>query len=654
MSEAARSGQVVPELQGAGGSPRTKKQEFEIHARSCTLVANPASPNDVLWRPATCYRIPIFQRPYSWQDAEVHRLVNDLLAAYFGRNGRVPQEPTFIGTMQLMVAESVNQDCFTRCHDVIDGQQRITTLILILRALELIAPADTIWQTLDYRRRLTTAVSGTIQQTYLQEALDGSYVDEDESEAELNAYRRNLRTISAMLAEDDQFCREQEAAKGFAAYLISRVYFVIIETRASLSKTLQIFDAINTSGMDLNGGDIFKIRFYEFLRERKSAPESIFDEVCGLYERIDQGNKDRKREAVTMEDVLSLAQQILITDHGLSVDTRNLAGTTFFERLFDVILNIQQHQNFQKDKCDSVELPLEFFRELITISFEWEDTIPELEPEVRGMTWFIWWSRYGRYHYLIHYFLHRFRSGTTGPAASRAELGEFIISLSKLLLIYSLCFQKITNEGRHKMRELMAVLCRDKTATTPQDVIAHLAEARTAMAPAILKVLLEDPFAYIPKAKNLVCRLDAMLAELAAGTPAERLTALIFDERIDIEHIESFNHEDCDKRASIQDLWRSELHQLGNLIVLEYDLNRSISNYNYGSVKRPRYEAESKFRAVQEFARAYPLWTKDHACKRRETLAKVLADYLCGPPFKISEGPAASPTTETAMPSMLP
>lgn len=643
---------ILPELRGAGDGSRVGDQKFEIHARSCTIVANPASPADVLWRPATCYRIPIFQRPYSWQVAEVHRLVNDLLAAYFGRNGRVPQEPMFIGTMQLMVAEPSKREGYAWCHDVIDGQQRITTLILILRALEILAPAAAIWQTLDYRRRLTTTVSGTIQQTYLAEALDGSSGEEDEADTELNAYRRNLRTITIMLAADEQFRVEQEAAARFATYLISRVYFVIIETRASLSKTLQIFDAINTSGMDLNGGDIFKIRYYEFLQERKGEPEEIFNEVCDLYERIDQGNKDRKREAVTMEDVLSLAQQILITDHGLSVETRNLAGTTFFQRLFATILGIQQHEDFQKDKCERIELPLKFFRELIDVSFQWEDTLPELEPEAHAMTSFIWWSRYGRYHYLIRYFLHRFRPGTDALAATRAEVEEFIKSLSKLLLIYSICFQKITNEGRHKMRELMAVLSGEKDTTSPQDVIGHLANARAAMAQATSKVLLEDPFAYIPKAKNIVCRLDAMLAELAEGNSSGRLTDLLFDERIDIEHIESFNHENLERRSLIQAEWLSELHQLGNLIVLEYDLNRSISNDDYSTVKRSRYQAESKFRTVQAFAKTNALWTKGHAIKRREALARSLAEYLCGPLGDSFDDLVAPAAANVSAPSM--
>ncbi|MBB5353824.1 hypothetical protein HNR46_004088 [Haloferula luteola] len=643
-----------PDTESTASSGRqVGKEEFEIQARSCTLLTNTASPSDVLFRPGTCYRIPIFQRPYSWGEPEVRRLVNDLLAAYFGRNGRVRREPMFIGTIQLMTAVDPKVPGFSTRHDIIDGQQRITTMILVLRVLESMAPGSGVWTALDYRRRLMTTVSGTIQQAYLEEALEEADAAVPES-SELNAYRRNLQLITELLREDEQFGDAPGDALGFADYLVSRVYFVIIETRAQLSKTLQIFDAINTSGMDLNGGDVFKIRYFEFLRERKGEPEEVFDKVCALYERIDQGNRDRKRVAVDMENVLSLAQQIVITDYGLSVETRNLAGTTFFERLFDVVLGIQGWEDFQKDKCEFVELPLAFIEELIDVCFEWEDTLPKLGPEAHAMAYFIWWSRYGRYHYLIRYFLHRFRSRAVVPEARLEELEQFIIGLSKLLLINSLRFQRITKDGRQKMREVMELMSRTNGSVEPESVINHLARERAVLADETRECLLGEPFAWIAKAKNIVCRLDAMLAELTAGTESGRLVELLFDERIDIEHIESFNHQDLTERAQMQAEWGDELNQLGNLIVLEYDLNRSISNDDYATVKRPRYLADSKFRTVQNFAGANEVWGRELASIRRRALTDRLGAYLCGAPDSGGLASVSPGTSESQTPAIQP
>ncbi len=618
----------LPESHRTSIGQRFGKQEFEIQARSCTLLFNAANTDDILWRDATCYRVPVFQRPYTWGETEVRRLLKDLLIAYFGRNGRVRREPMFIGTIQLMAAETVNLHSFRTRHDIIDGQQRLTTLILILRALETMAPTAKIGETSDYRRRLSSTVNGNIQQSYMDEVLNDSHRLENTSK--LNIYLRNLLIIKEMLLEDETINDNPGDLGGFANYLYSRVYFVVIETRAQLSKTLQIFDAINTSGMDLNGGDVFKIRYYEYLREKKRAPEEVFEKVCALYETIDQGNRDRTRAVVSMEDVLSLAQQIIITDYGLSIELRSLAGTTFFERLFDVIMGIQPWDNFQKVKCERVELPLEFIEELIDVSFSWEDTIPKLRPEPYAMSWFIWWSRYGRYHYLIRYFLHRFREHSRDSADFRIELEQFIIELSKLLLVQSLCFKKVTKEGRQRVREIMALLSKDKTDTMPADVITHLAQERAAQSTTIRGHLLADRFADIAKAKNIVCRLDAMLHELEFDTESESLEKLLFEGPIDIEHIESHNHKDHNKRARIHETWGDELHQLGNLIILETNLNRSILNDDYATVKRDRYSTKSRFRVVRHFATSNPGWTRELASARRVSLADKLTDYLCG------------------------
>jgi hypothetical protein len=53
----------------------------------------------------------------------------------------------------------------------------------------------------------------------------------------------------------------------------------VIETRAGLSKTLQIFKAINTAGLDLDNTDVFKIRLYEYLSETTENSDDMFESV---------------------------------------------------------------------------------------------------------------------------------------------------------------------------------------------------------------------------------------------------------------------------------------------------------------------------------------------------------------------------------------
>ena len=61
---------------------------------------------------------------------------------------------------------------------------------------------------------------------------------------------------------------------------------VVVETVAGLSKTIKIFNTINTAGLDLNGDDLFKVRFYEYLRDTNKYGEDAFEKISNIYKTI--------------------------------------------------------------------------------------------------------------------------------------------------------------------------------------------------------------------------------------------------------------------------------------------------------------------------------------------------------------------------------
>lgn len=84
------------------------------------------------------YAIPVFQRPYDWDDENVDQLLIDIQEAFRyyidnGRNKDAEDAILFIGTM-FIVPNSHDQSDNPEYY-VVDGQQRITTLTLLLMAL---------------------------------------------------------------------------------------------------------------------------------------------------------------------------------------------------------------------------------------------------------------------------------------------------------------------------------------------------------------------------------------------------------------------------------------------------------------------------------------------------------------------------------------
>jgi hypothetical protein len=606
-------------------------RQFEIKAKSCALLHNRSSRDEVLWQDRIVFRVPVYQRPYSWREPEICRFVGDILSCFRGINGMPVEEPMFIGTMQLTDKKLLDVNDGRMVQEVIDGQQRLSTLILILKILKDQSCDEPVWAKIDLVNRLETKVSSGEQQRYLQEAFAAdTRMPLNEGQ---NPYLAVMPLIKKLLeAEDkdeDQSTDGSPQAGGpldincFVSYLLSRVYFVVIETRATLSKTLQIFNAINTSGMDLNGGDIFKVRYYEYLRIRNRVNETEFERISALYQAIDRKNKETGNEKTcNIEDILSLMRHLLVTRHNLPKVLHDYSAAVFFDRFFDTVLNVYTWPNFLSDTCKRIEVSLEELNRLIVVRFEWERQISCLGVEARSLLEFIGWSRYRRYHYLIVLFRDRF-----GSEQSLTE--RFIIKLSKLLILFSIRFWRTVNELHGIMHVLQEKIFGRASSASAEDAIGFLHQAATERRQQIEEVLNESEIAGNATAKNLACRLSALLNEMeASDLTAEQMRGLLFDTAVDIEHIESVNHKDEEERARIQTEWGHELNRVGNLMVLEYSLNRSISNEDYKRVKLPAY-SKSDFKIVKNQAKNYLEWNLDACRKRKDDEVRRLATYLC-------------------------
>lgn len=90
------------------------------------MQANLKSLLDVLGRPGTQYVIPVFQRVYSWTEQQCEQLWNDMLQA---------NDEKTMHFMGMLITLHEESEGTIELSSVIDGQQRLTTLTLMLVAL---------------------------------------------------------------------------------------------------------------------------------------------------------------------------------------------------------------------------------------------------------------------------------------------------------------------------------------------------------------------------------------------------------------------------------------------------------------------------------------------------------------------------------------
>jgi uncharacterized protein with ParB-like and HNH nuclease domain len=592
----------------------SKLSEKSFQIKSYTYNIYDSNPqNSSLLQEDLQYVIPVYQRPYSWTEANIENFVNDIFISYWGVDKISSPESMFIGTMQLGDKKYFKEGMYAQ--EVIDGQQRITTITLFLKLLSLRYPENKELQKLDFNW-LDTYVNRGKHSEYLKEVLQKNNFEDS-----LNKYAQNYKLIekyfSLNIADDDSGVDFN--IDDFINFLLTNLYFIVIETKAGLSKTLQIFNAINTTGLDLNNTDIFKIRFYEYLNKDCDDADT-FEKIDALYESIDINNAEFGRKVVDMQAVLTIYKSFLITTHGLNSTLWRMNTNPFFEQLFDTLLNIKTHPGFKKLIDNDELLKIEDIQRIIKVRFEWEQKYYSKTAKTKDFNTMlalktIRQSRYHKYGYLGFLYL-------LDEDASDKKYEELMQKLSKLYITYTLIYQKAINEMHTFTQRIFTKLLKERV---PIDTILEEIEIlHNRYKEKTLTLVSGDVFSS-NKAKNILTRISAAMEEKKSGKSTQEIEDLVFNTKVDIEHIKARNDKEFTDEAQ-KELWASHLNSLGNLLILEYSINRSIGNKAVDE-KMKAYR-KSRFKIVQEFAKSFKTWDIEAVKKRQEIETKKIENYL--------------------------
>lgn len=211
------------------------------------------------------YIIPDYQREYVWTDKEVQQLLDDINDEIDGAT-----QEYFIGTVLVSPGETSNH------YEVIDGQQRLTTLFLLLCALKHLFKGEPQYQ----------MISSLISSSYVNSdgdvittlKLDPRYENASElmtKIVEINSDPATTRSaiqasgipsfgsLENLLNSYDTVYRylndnypDKGSLKKYWGYLANKVIFIQIST--DVSSALKIFETINERGIGLNPMDLLK------------------------------------------------------------------------------------------------------------------------------------------------------------------------------------------------------------------------------------------------------------------------------------------------------------------------------------------------------------------------------------------------------------
>lgn len=93
--------------------------------------------NEFLSMSSTSFAIPVYQRNYAWEQEQCEKLLEDIISIS-DEDSQVKGKKHFMGTITYIMHQIPieNSPAFKNEYVIIDGQQRITTMMLLLKALE--------------------------------------------------------------------------------------------------------------------------------------------------------------------------------------------------------------------------------------------------------------------------------------------------------------------------------------------------------------------------------------------------------------------------------------------------------------------------------------------------------------------------------------
>lgn len=536
------------------------------------------------------FKIPLYQRPYSWTTEQAEELFDDL-TSFIGPDTSVASDdlsPYFLGSIVLIKDDS-KPDA-----SVVDGQQRLTTLTILLSALRHAITTPEISDGLtEYLYQEGSAIEGTPNRyrlTLRERDADffRSHIQnpcqigklKQMNPGQLSDAQQNIRE-NAMLYLDrlDKLAEEQRIR--LTQFIVKNCLLVVVST-PDLDSAYRIFSILNDRGLDLSHSDILKSEIIgrigaeqqeSYNDEWEDAEEDLgrdaFSDLFGHIRMIYRKQKGR-------ESVLKEFREYVVRPDG---DSKKLIDDVLipFARAFDTIRTASHESTAGAEQVNQL--------------LKWLNRIDNVDWVPAAIL------------YLAR------------NEANTKALQRFFADLERLAAFLMICRYGVNERFERYGKLLEAIETEDDLYADGSLLQLSEKECRT-----FVTELNGDVYRQVPKRRSyILLRLDSELSDGSATYDYGVIT---------IEHVlpqtppEGSQWCEWFPTPEIRERW---VHRLGNLLLLNRRKNSTASNYDFKK-KKTAYFAKggvSPFPLTTQ-ALAESEWTLDVVRQRQRTLLSSL------------------------------
>ncbi|WP_283508086.1 DUF262 domain-containing protein [Helicobacter pylori] len=258
------------------------------------------------------YQIPDYQRPYQWTEKNCTKLLDDLFSSY----EYYKESGYFCGSLVLIVI-STDSETNAETYDIVDGQQRLSTFILLAKVLATLYDKDLNPTSRELLEKSLGDIDGEKRERLHFNAMGLNAKDDfvyalehfNDSQASKNKNNKNSYLKNAICLKNYLKEKEIKDINDFIKWLYFKVVF-IKTTCPNVSMALRIFSVLNARGLPLHAIDIFKVELLKKLANKKDQEEfvsrwSALHQKCSGNESKFPKRKENRREKNATETLFS-------------------------------------------------------------------------------------------------------------------------------------------------------------------------------------------------------------------------------------------------------------------------------------------------------------------------------------------------------------
>ncbi|WP_444704984.1 DUF262 domain-containing protein [Mycoplasma sp. 332] len=531
------------------------------------------------------FLIPEYQRPYSWGEEQTEKLFSDLWEFY----KIILKEPNskeqyFLGSIVFFENENGKWE-------IIDGQQRITTIFLLLRAIlkkcENTNSENTknlakeieecIWHISNDYKKIIDRNSMSIQNvSVMQSNLEdfeniiksGEYNKKSKSN-----YSKNYAKLIELIEEKAK--NEIEGIFNFFNTILEKTLILTVSSQSQQS-AMTVFETLNNRGVPLSDADIFKAKIYNLLKDKNEKDKFIEQWKELEYDCVSM-NK-------TLNDIFSYYMFYLRAEEG------DIDSTTPGIRKY--ILKYLEQNNIDdifNKMIETIKNIISFLKMVNNLNEE-KDLNSKIKQQLDII--FSFSNDFGKYPALIYYLKNKDKIDNDDTS----EYLELLIKLRNRIVTRYLVIPSI-NDIKH------GILLLNKSIIKGHEFDFSKLEKK-------------DSDDVMEKIKSPNVKIISMIIKMFEYSQNDQEEMDILPAKWEIEHILPKSHAQFDKE-------NKELYeQIGNIIPLDKRRNIRASDDWFKS-KKEIYKKATKFRsAIQISQLENDYWTINDIKKRNDGLVK--------------------------------